>query len=82
MLRITPDAARGLQLEGRLTRFELGLLRETLHAASRGHTRLDLSRLRFVDEAGAAALRELEGRGLELVGGSAFVRQLLREGAA
>lgn len=80
MLRITdPDDRHTLRLEGRLTRYEVGLLRETLRRRPNGYQALDLAGLAFVDEAGAAALAELQRRGLELRGGSAFVEALLNE---
>lgn len=82
MLRITHRPDRSLHLEGRLTRYEVGLLRETLRASATGLRLVDLADLAFVDEAGAAALTDLRSRGLELRGGSAFVRQLLEEVAS
>jgi ABC-type transporter Mla MlaB component len=78
MLRISqPDERQTLRLEGRLTRYEVGLLRESLRRGPNGCEALDLSGLAFVDEAGAAVLAELRERGLELRGGSSFVRLLL-----
>jgi anti-anti-sigma regulatory factor len=82
MLRITRRPDRSIRLEGRLTRYEVGLLREALRASSNGAETLDLADLAFVDEAGAAALADLRSRGLELRGGSSFVRQLLEEVAS
>jgi anti-anti-sigma regulatory factor len=80
MLRITdPDDRHTLLLEGRLTRYEVALLRETLRRGPNGYQVLDLAGLAFVDEAGAAALAELQRRGLELRGGSSFVEALLKE---
>jgi anti-anti-sigma regulatory factor len=78
MLRISrPDERPTLCLEGRLTRYEVGLLRESLRRGASGCEVLDLSGLTFVDEAGAAVLVEMRRRGLELRGGSSFVRLLL-----
>jgi anti-anti-sigma regulatory factor len=83
MLRITRRPDRSVRLEGRLTRYEVALLREALRASSSSAAEaLDLADLAFVDEAGAAALSELRSRGLELRGGSPFVRQLLEEVAS
>ncbi len=79
MLLITRRTDHALRLEGRLTRYEVGLLREALRAPGQGCAFVDLTGLVFADEAGAAALRDLGRRGLELRGGSAFVRQLLEE---
>ena len=78
MLRISRDAD-AVRLEGRLTRYEVGLLREALRGAPNGARAVDLADLAFVDDAGAAALTDLRSRGLELRGGSPFVRQLLQE---
>ena len=79
MLRIT----RHLQLarlEGRLTRHEVSLLREIFRSSAKNEIAVvDLTSLAFVDEVGAAALVDLQGRGLEIRGSSPFVRQLLEE---
>ena len=80
MLRITPREDRTtLRLEGRLTRYEVGLLRETLRRGANGMRAVDLGGVAFLDEAGARALLDLRARGLELRGGSPFVKQLLLE---
>ncbi len=79
MLRITrshsSDAA-ALLLEGKLTEPWTEELRAELESGDR-ITRLDLSGLSFVDARGAELLRELERRGVAMVGASAFVRELL-----
>ena len=78
MLRIT----RHLQLarlEGRLTRHEVGLLREVFRSSTSEIAVVDLTSLAVIDEVGAAALVDLQGRGLEIRGSSPFVRQLLEE---
>lgn len=78
MLRIT----RHLQLarlEGRLTRHEVSLLREVFRSSTNEIAVVDLTSLAFIDEVGAAALVDLQGRGLEIRGCSPFVRQLLEE---
>ena len=82
MLRITRESERALVLEGRLTRHEVGLLREVYRAAPGAVDVVDLSRLAFVDEAGVASLVELRRRGLEIRGGSPYVRRLLQEVAS
>jgi ABC-type transporter Mla MlaB component len=82
MLRITRRPDEALRLEGRLTRYEVALLRESLRAAPNGFAFLDLSDLAFVDERGAALLVELRQRGVELRGASPFVRRLVEEVSA
>jgi ABC-type transporter Mla MlaB component len=82
MLRITRHLQHALRLEGRLTRHEVGLLSEVFRSAANAVAVVDLTSLVFLDEAGAAALLDLERRGLEIRGGSAFVRQLLEEVAS
>ena len=82
MLRITRRPDQALRLEGRLTRYEVGLLRQTLRSRTPAFDAVDLSGLAFLDAHGAAALRDLRRRGLELRGGSPFVRQLLEEVAS
>ncbi len=88
MLRITrsteePGLTR-LVLEGRITYRELG----ELHLECRGSASpserlvLELSRVLYVDEAGAEALTTLRRQGIELEGCSAFVRELLSEVSA
>ncbi len=80
MLRIT-RRQHALRLEGRLTRSEVPLVRETL-SPPRGVAVIDLTQLAFVDEAGAAELLDLQRRGFQLRWGSPFVRQLLEEVAS
>jgi anti-anti-sigma regulatory factor len=80
MLRITqPAENETLRLEGRLTRYEVALLRETLRRSANGTRAIDLAGVAFLDEHGARALLDLRARGLELRGGSPFVKQRLRE---
>ena len=82
MLRITrrlEDAVPLVHLEGRLTRHEVGLLREVLRSAANRIAVVDLSQLAFVDDAGVASLVDLRRRGLCIRGGSPFVRRLLEE---
>lgn len=80
MLRIT-RRQHALRLEGRLTRSEVQLVRETL-SPPQDVAVIDLTHLSFVDEAGAAELLELQRRGFQLRWGSPFVRQLLEEAAS
>jgi len=76
MLKITRRNGRTVRLEGRLTRDEVGLLREALRGSGRPDA-LDLTGLGFLDEAGASALRELRRGGVALEGASSFVQALL-----
>ena len=81
MLRITRDLTQA-RLEGRLTRHEVELLHDVLRSAADGVAVVDLTSLVFLDEVGALALTDLRRRGLEIRGGSPFVRQLLEEVAS
>jgi RNA polymerase sigma-70 factor (ECF subfamily) len=88
MLRVTRVTGEGgrdvLRVEGRLTQDTTEELRAACEApdvgqkAMEGPLELDVAGLRFVDAAGARLLRRLQGRGARLVGGSPFVRELLR----
>jgi anti-anti-sigma regulatory factor len=78
MLRITQRDVT-LSLEGRITRYEVALLRETVRRGPDGARVLDLAGVAFLDEDGAKTLLDLRRRGLELRGGSPFVQQLLLE---
>jgi anti-anti-sigma regulatory factor len=80
MLRITRHLEQA-RLEGRLTRREVDLVREVFRSPTDVAV-VDLTSLAYVDEVGAAALKDLERRGLEIRGGSPFVRQLLEEVAS
>jgi anti-anti-sigma regulatory factor len=80
MLRITHrDDRVTLSLEGRITRYEVALLRETVRRGPDVARVLDLAGVTFLDEDGAKTLLDLCQRGLELRGGSPFVQQLLLE---
>jgi anti-anti-sigma regulatory factor len=85
MLKITRMDASGLatilRLEGRLTHADLGGLEATIADCHRDDRRVvvDLGGVAFLDASGAAALVAAESEGLELVGASAFVRELLEE---
>ena len=80
MLRITRKTQR-LLLEGRLTAATVPQLEAECRPdpASGDAIALDLSGLRFADEAGAVALARLRAAGVLLEGGSGFVRELLQE---
>ena len=82
MLRITRQLEHTLHLEGRLTRREVGLLREVCRASAHAVGVVDVSRLAFVDELGAASLVALQRRGFEIRGASPFVLQLLERVAS
>jgi hypothetical protein len=65
-----------LLLEGKLTEPWTAALRVELETGG-PVGRLDLAGLSFIDAGGAQLLHELERRGVELVGASVFVRELL-----
>jgi RNA polymerase sigma-70 factor (ECF subfamily) len=82
MLRITEvtmdDGIPTLRIEGRLTAETAAALSASCAAAGTGAAhRLELSGVRFADRAGVRALRDAAGRGVSLVGSSAFLRELL-----
>ena len=79
MLRMTRSGGADgavLLLEGKLTDPWTDVVRTEVARDGRV-TRLDLSGLSFVDAGGARFLHELERRGVEIFGASAFVRGLL-----
>jgi RNA polymerase sigma-70 factor (ECF subfamily) len=84
MMRITQIPADGqvarYQIEGRITAQAMASFSDSLAGSARGQRRLilDLSGVKFVDEAGARVLRDLESNGTVLTGCSPFVRELLR----
>lgn len=86
MLRITTiqraDAPVVLKLEGKLLEPWIGELDDACRraTASTATTTLDLSGVSYVDVPGAIALRNLRRRGVQLVGGSPLVTELLKEG--
>lgn len=85
MLRITTIEEEGLpvllKLEGKLLTPWIGELEEACRRAGEPslETRLDLTGLSFMDEAGTMALRELIRRGVRLAGCSPLVTELLKE---
>jgi hypothetical protein len=84
MLRITRLVGNGsgetLKLEGKLQGPWVDLAHEAyaLTAAPTAPTCLELSGLTFVDEEGAALLRELIRSGAQVVGCSSYIAQLLQ----
>lgn len=85
MLRITTiqsdDSSVILKLEGKLLEPWIGELDEACRRASvpTAPTTLDLAGISFVDAPGTIALRNLRRRGLQLVGCSPLVTELLKE---
>ena len=85
MLRITRiEIEKGittLRLEGRVTEQELETLYKAVAECLHENRRLvvDLSKVLFVNLAGAAAIRDLQERGIVLEGCSPFVSELLKE---
>ena len=82
MLRMTRSVINGtgtLILEGKLLKPWVEALRAELAANSTpGVTAsIDLAALSFLDAAGAKQLLEFESQGIELSGGSVFIRGLL-----
>ena len=84
MLHITRtdyDDHTTLRLAGRITGLEVPALDDAWRACVAGQRRvvLDLAEIRYVDAAGAALLRALRERPIEVTGCSPFVRELLQE---
>jgi len=83
MLRITiissADGAVHLHLSGRIGSAEVGVLQVQLQQQAGRPQVLDLAAVQFIDEAGICLLERWVGRGLELRGGSVFIRRLLEE---
>lgn len=85
MLRITTiqraDAPVILKLEGKLLEPWIGELNDACRRANSAAatTTLDLSEVSYVDVPGAIALRSLRRRGVQLIGGSPLVTELLKE---
>ncbi|MBK1704174.1 STAS domain-containing protein [Halochromatium glycolicum] len=83
MLRITPraddDGVTVLTLEGRLTSDLIVILEQALAAAKLPSRQLalDLNDLSYVDQAGAAALRQLLASGVGIARSSDWLRLLL-----
>lgn len=70
-----------LKLEGKLLAPWIAELDEACRRASAGSTpaTLDLAGLSFVDAPGTVALRDLRRRGMQIVGCSPLVNELLKE---
>ena len=65
-----------LHVAGRLTGPAITQLSEACEPME-GHLVLDLSKLRFADDAGAEAIRTLRERGVEIRGASYFIKMLI-----
>jgi ABC-type transporter Mla MlaB component len=83
MLRVTQaggdQAGRTLKLEGKLVEPWVSEVRQLFNEAEQSpHRYLDLASVSYVDEAGTELLRELVGRGVEIVASSLYVTELLR----
>jgi anti-anti-sigma regulatory factor len=84
MLRLTrivgTHRTQTIKLEGKLLGPWVGEVRNACAAGTDPSSRisLDLSALTFVDSAGEGLLRDLIGRGIEVVGCSGYVAELLR----
>jgi hypothetical protein len=82
MLRLTriagTNSTQTFKLEGKLSGPWVDEVRNVFVTAPSSRTRLDLSALAFVDAAGERLLRDLMGRGIEIVTCSNYVAELLR----
>lgn len=84
MLRITritgAHSNQTVKLEGKLLRLWVDEVRKVCTSGTDSvvRTNLDLSSLTFVDAAGEELLRDLIGRGFEVVACSSYVAELLR----
>jgi len=65
-----------LHVAGRLTGPAITQLSEAC-APMKGHYVLDLSKLKFADDAGAEAIRTLREEGAEIRGASSFIKLLI-----
>ena len=87
MLRLTriagPHSTQAIKLEGKLLEPWVDEVRQVcaFDTVPTSQTSLDLSALTFVDAAGEGLLRDLIGRGLEVVACSSYVAELLRSRA-
>ena len=83
MLRITvvpsADGALLLHLSGRIGAAEVEVLEAQLEQHGRHRQALDLAAVQVIDEVGLCLLERWTRRGLELRGGSPFLRRLLEE---
>jgi len=69
-----PDAV--LHVSGRLTGAAITQLSDACEPME-GHFVLDLSKLKFADDAGAEVIRTLRERGAEIRGASYFIKMLI-----
>jgi anti-anti-sigma regulatory factor len=69
-----PDVV--LLVAGRLTGHAIAQLSDVCESVD-GHYVLDLSKLKFADDAGAEAIRTLRERGADIRGASAFIKLLI-----
>ena len=69
-----PDVV--LHVAGRLTGPAIKQLADVCEPME-GHYVLDLSKLRFADDAGAEAIRTLRERGADICGASTFIKLLI-----
>ena len=65
-----------LHVSGRLTGPAITQLSETCEPM-KGHFVLDLSKLKFADDAGAEVIRTMRERGAEIRGASFFIKMLI-----
>jgi anti-anti-sigma regulatory factor len=74
----TPDEVL-VALYGKVVGTDVGLLEQEgrCHCGAGARLVLELDGVQFIDEAGLALLRRWSGSGLQLRGGSAFLRALL-----
>lgn len=81
MLRINQSPAVALTtiaLEGKLMAAWLPELHQAVDSArAQGAVRLDLSGLSFIDAAGVETLQSLRANGVDLIGASRFIQELL-----
>ena len=73
-----PDVV--LHVSGRLAGDTISQLADVC-APMEGHYVLDLSKLRFADDAGAEAIRTLRERGADIRGASSFIKLLINDEA-
>jgi hypothetical protein len=85
MLRLTriagANSTQTIKLEGKLLGPWVEEVRKACGTVPSGRTSIDLSALAFVDGAGERLLRDLIGRGIEVVACSNYIAELLRSSA-
>lgn len=70
-----------LHVAGRLTGHAIAQLSDVCESID-GHYVLDLSKLKFADDAGAEAIRSLRERGADIRGASSFIKLLINSESA